>query len=291
MSGRVASDRAQLAELHRADAAARKNDHGRIANEIATLGDRVHLERLSYVAWQRAFGRQSRRYAPGAFIARLKWRMELVGGSVVEIPTSHMLSQLCHGCGTYRKTLIRGPIASRMNPVCECGRDAVHRDLYSAFLARFVAPETSVDLQAASAVWGEHFELLSGARRMYDRAEMERLRTIRIGGKSVDDRALVPRACAGVQAPGADVPTHLAPAPVRDGGERARLVDVERSGDELVAQDRSTSKSRASSPRSGRQSVRCDHPARRSLETVAQDGAMPALPARAVAASTTDERP
>jgi hypothetical protein len=174
-SERVNSLNAKLAECARADKAARKNDHGRLGNVLATLGDEMIVEELSYVGWQKSFGRQVRRYAPGGFESNLRQRAKVFNTNVVDVKTkATQLSRLCH-CGDLNSTPFRGPIKGRVKPACTtCGRFEVQRDLYSAFLARF-ASETSVDLDAAQAAWAGAFGFLSGARQMYDRVEDRRI--------------------------------------------------------------------------------------------------------------------
>jgi hypothetical protein len=235
-SARVAELNARLAELARADAAARKNDHGRLVNLIATMGDSFNLEKLSYVGWQKSFGRQVRRHAPGAFEALLRQRARLFGANVVDVKTSATkLSQVCHACGVFSSQPIRGAIVDRVKPVCDCGRPEVHRDLYSAFLASH-ASETSVDLHAAQAAWTGAFGLLSGARRMYERVEDRRIFRL----SRVDDAQASPL-CAPVplaQAFGFTPPATVnakrsAPASVRDeiGSEHGRKVSSDGGGE------------------------------------------------------------
>jgi transposase len=251
VSRRARAAIAQLAEVARADAAARDNDHGRLANVVLGMGDSVALERLSYVAWQRAFGRQVRRFAPGGFEARVRRRAPLFGADVVGISTSTRLSQVCHACGAFEATPIVGAIVDRMKPACSCGRAAVHRDLYSAFLARFVAQGTSIDLGAAKAAASGAFGLMGGARLTYDTAENGRLRPFRsIDVTTSANRAVVPQAqVVDVQASTtiAD-PTMLAPASVRDGAWRRSESRVERVGGDNAMQSRSNQAWRAPLP-------------------------------------------
>jgi hypothetical protein len=122
-SARITELNSRLAESARADAAARKNDHGRLVNVIATMGDSFNLEKLSYVGWQKSFGRQVRRHAPGAFEALLRQRARLFGANVVDVKTSATkLSQVCHACGVFAAERIRGAIVDRVKPACDCGR-------------------------------------------------------------------------------------------------------------------------------------------------------------------------
>lgn len=242
-SKRVQREQTLLADVARADAAARANDHGRLVNHIAGFGDSVLLERLSYVAWQRSFGRSVRRYAPGSFEALLRRRAPLLALGVLGVETSAKLSQLCHACGTFEKAAIRGPIATRMKSACACGREAAQRDLYSAFLARFVGEDSSVDLQAASAAWSGAFGLLRGAQSTYDKAQVLRLVRGAGGGSrdastSAPDVPLSPAAIASDRQ--LDQPNRSTPTSVRDAGVREiEEYGVERVGGSDATQARS----------------------------------------------------
>ena len=72
------------------------------------------------------------------FVSLLSRLAASAGGQVCELNTRRArLSQRCH-CGAVQKK----PLRQRWH-VCACGVSA-QRDLYSAFLARFVNPDTSV---------------------------------------------------------------------------------------------------------------------------------------------------
>ena len=102
------------------------------------MGNRFQLEKISYRAWQKQFGRSVGRSAPGMFVALLSRLAARAGGQVIELNTrAAKLSQRCQ-CGVVAKKSLR----QRWH-VCDCGVSA-QRDLYSAYLARFVNPETSV---------------------------------------------------------------------------------------------------------------------------------------------------
>jgi hypothetical protein len=222
-SARIGKLNARLAESARADAAARKNDHGRLVNALVTMGDEFILEKLSYIGWQKAFGRQVRRHAPGAFEALLRKRARLFGANVVDVKTSATkLSQVCHECGEFTSQPIRGAIVDRVKPACDCGRPEVQRDLYSSFLARF-ASEDSVDLDAAKAAWTGAFGLLSGARQNYDRVENRRFYRIFRADDANASPLCAPAThtqASGLLPPATVNLTHSAPASVRDEDER-----------------------------------------------------------------------
>lgn len=135
-------------ERHRKLAATRKRCHGQLAHRVLALGSTFHLEHLSYRAWQKRYGKSVGLCAPGLFVAHLTRLAESAGGRVIGInPGRARLSQSCHCGAIARKRL------SQRHHHCACGVSA-QRDLYSAFLARCVDPDTSLlDAGRARLAW------------------------------------------------------------------------------------------------------------------------------------------
>jgi hypothetical protein len=132
--------RRRKAEKDRKLAAHRKSLHGKKAHEIVAVGTTVILERISYKAWQKQYGRSVGLRAPGMFIELLRRTVASTGGTLIEVPTrSTKLSQFCHGCGA----CVKKPLAQRWHQ-CACGVGPVQRDLYSAFLAAYLDPADPV---------------------------------------------------------------------------------------------------------------------------------------------------
>ncbi len=126
------------ANLERNLAAHRKSLHGELVNSILLQGNVFKLEKLSYKAFQKRYGKSVGRRAPGMFVAHLKRKAENAGGRVVEFPTYNTkLSQTCQ-CGRVKKK----KLSQRVHE-CSCGVVA-QRDLYSAFLAKYIDPDTNV---------------------------------------------------------------------------------------------------------------------------------------------------
>mgnify|MGYP000390965487 CR=1 FL=1 len=156
-SARQRRTEARLAELHRKQAAHRKSLHGRMVNRILRMGDVFKLEKLSYRAFQRQYGRSVGMRGPGMFVAHLRRKAESAGASVVEFPTrTTRLSQTCHGCGTVKKK----SLSERWHK-CDCGVEA-QRDLYSAFLATCVE-DGRLNADRAKAAWSGADALLQAA--------------------------------------------------------------------------------------------------------------------------------
>jgi putative transposase len=132
-SARQRKTETKLAELHRQQAAHRKSLHGQTVNRVLRMGNVFKLEKLSYLGFQRRYGRSVGMRAPGMFVALLKRKAESAGAEVIEFPTrTTRLSQTCHGCKTVKKKSL-----SQRWHKCNCGIEA-QRDLYSAFLAQCV---------------------------------------------------------------------------------------------------------------------------------------------------------
>ena len=128
--------RRRKAAKERRLAAHRKSLHGKKVHEIVAVGNTILLEKLSYKAWQKRYGKSVGLRAPGMFVALLRRTVASTGGTLLEVPTrSTKLSQYCHGCGQCRKK----PLAQRIHE-CGCGIGPVQRDLYSAFLAAYLDP-------------------------------------------------------------------------------------------------------------------------------------------------------
>jgi len=148
-SGHQLRTEAVLAELYRKQAAHRKSLHGQMANRILRMGNVVKMEKLSYRAFQRMYGRSVGMRAPGMFVVHLRRRAGSADAEAYEFPTRPTkLSQTCHGCGKVMKK----PLSQRWH-ICECGVIA-QRDLYSAFLAKCVEGDR-LNVDRARREWSE----------------------------------------------------------------------------------------------------------------------------------------
>lgn len=153
-----------LAEIQRKMAAHRKSLHGALLNSLP-LHEEFYLEKLSYRSFQKNFGRSVGLRAPGMFVEELKRKAENAGGSVCEFSTkATKLSQTCH-CGRFHKKKL-----SERWHVCKCGVEA-QRDLYSAYLARFVrdgklnAADAAKHWRGAESLLQTAFEKIKSANR------------------------------------------------------------------------------------------------------------------------------
>jgi len=160
--------RRRKAEKERKLAAHRKSLHGRKVHQIVAVGNTVIMEKLSYRAWQKQYGRSVGLRAPGMFIELLKRTVASTGGTLIEVQTHKTkLSQFCHGCGKTRKK----PLWQRWH-VCACGVGPIQRDLYSAFLAAYLDAETDLPSCARYIIpWeGAETRLRAAQEQMQQRA-------------------------------------------------------------------------------------------------------------------------
>ena len=101
---RLPENPARKATRERKLAAHRKSLHGRKVHEIVAVGNTIILEKISYKAWQKQYGKSVGLRAPGMFVEHLRRTVASTGGTLIEVPTrSTKLSQYCHGCGKARK--------------------------------------------------------------------------------------------------------------------------------------------------------------------------------------------
>ncbi|MGO8946740.1 MAG: RNA-guided endonuclease TnpB family protein [Ktedonobacterales bacterium] len=149
VSHRERKTQAHLADRQRRLKANRKSLHGKLAHTLIRQGNTFLLEKVSYSSWQRRFGRSVQRHAPGTFVSILTRLAVSAGGMIVNVPTrSTKLSQTCQ-CGQVRKK----PLSLRVHQCEGCGVE-MQRDLYSAYLIRFVDPKTYLlHADQAQAAW------------------------------------------------------------------------------------------------------------------------------------------
>ena len=141
--------------------ATRKTAHGQLVNEILKQGVLIKTEKLSYKGFQKNFGKSVGKRAPGLFMETLRDKAGRAGGVVMEFePRTTALSQVCQ-CGARKKKAL----SERWHDCTVCGIKA-QRDLYSAFLSRFVSVGTKegdrLERSQAQKAWASGGGILLG---------------------------------------------------------------------------------------------------------------------------------
>ena len=163
-SSRYRALAAATAEVERRLAAERKRSQGELANRVLAQGDVVKLEKVSYRSFQKTFGRSVQRRAPSLFVSILKRKAASAGASVIEFATrTTRLSQFSHDTGGH----VKKPLSQRWHVFADGSR--VQRDLYSAWLARFVDRDR-LDASQCRAHWAAAEPLLRRAASSLDQS-------------------------------------------------------------------------------------------------------------------------
>jgi putative transposase len=167
--------RNKLSENFRKLKTYRKRLHSKLANEVIKLGKHIKTEKLSFKGFQKLWGKSINFRAPSLFLSILNRKAENAGGSIDFINTRKTaLSQICL-CGSVKKK----PLKERWHK-CDCKIEA-QRDLYSAFLARYVK-EDILDICQAKKAW-------PSANRLLEQA-MSRLKQTASGGQKLSSFGL-----------------------------------------------------------------------------------------------------
>ncbi|HXW60275.1 MAG TPA: transposase, partial [Myxococcota bacterium] len=175
-SHRYRNERARLGELQRRVAETRKKLHGEMCNNILRIGRVIKCEKLSYVSFQKQWGKSVGSRAPGMFMQKLRDKAARAGGEVIEFSTHRTkLSQTCHGCDILRKKRLSERIHE-----CTCGIGPVQRDLYSAFLSTHVSSNI-LNKSEAQKAWPDAEPLLENALLSLNETASGKLRLASFG--------------------------------------------------------------------------------------------------------------
>ena len=147
-------------ERERKLAAERKRSHGELANRVLGQGTTVKLEKLSYVSFQKCFGRSTKVRGAGGFVSILKNKVKAADGQLIEINTyKTALSQFDHTTGEY----VKKPLSQRVHHFGDGVTPPVQRDLYSAFLARCCSTPETLDVPTVLGSWAALGSMLGRA--------------------------------------------------------------------------------------------------------------------------------
>jgi len=122
-------------ELERRKTAYAKSQNRRLVNEVLRHGKHIKTENVSVKGWQKRYGKAIAAKSPGFFMSELIRKAESAGGSVIKFPTQTTALSQTHLTGErIKKSLSERVHYDRTGIV-------MHRDLFSAYLARYVVQD------------------------------------------------------------------------------------------------------------------------------------------------------
>lgn len=124
---------AKKRELERRKTAYAKTQNRRVVNEILRHGKHIKTENVSLKGWQKIYGKAISAKSPGFVQSQLCRKAENAGGSVIKFSTQKTALSQAHLDGTR----IKKSLSQRVHRDVT-GLPDHHRDLFSAFLSRFV---------------------------------------------------------------------------------------------------------------------------------------------------------
>lgn len=123
---------AKKRELERRKTAYAKSQNLRIVNEILRYGKQIKTENVSIKGWQKRYGKAISAKSPGFVQSELKRKAESAGGSFVKFSCQKTALSQTHLTGERIKKFLSERVHYDKSGF------VMHRDLFSAYLARFV---------------------------------------------------------------------------------------------------------------------------------------------------------
>jgi putative transposase len=146
-------------ELERRKAAYAKSQNRKLVNDILRIGNQIKTENISVKAWQKRYGKAISAKSPGFFQSELKRKAESAGGSFTQFSTQKTALSQTHLTGERIKKSLSERVHHDQTGI------VMQRDLFSAFLARYV-DENQLSLRdAVDAYPGMETSLLEAWQR------------------------------------------------------------------------------------------------------------------------------
>ena len=146
-------------ELERRKAAYSKSQNRKLVNDILRNGNQVKTENVSVKGWQKRYGKAIAAKSPGFFQAELKRKAESAGGSFTKFSTQKTALSQTHLTGER----VKKSLSERVHH--DLTGKVMHRDLFSAYLARFVDEDQLFVQDALLAYSGMETSLLEAWQR------------------------------------------------------------------------------------------------------------------------------
>ena len=144
-------------ELQRKKAAYAKSLNREIVNEILRHGKDIKTENVSVKGWQKRYGKAISAKSPGFVQSELIRKAEKAGGSVHKFSTQKTALSQTHLDGSRSKKTLSQRVHHDATGI------TMHRDLFSAYLSRFVNQNDELSLQNAVSLYSGSESILSDA--------------------------------------------------------------------------------------------------------------------------------
>ena len=138
---------AKKRELERRKTAYAKSQNRKIVNEILRHGKHIKTEAISVKGWQKRYGKAIGAKSPGFVQEQLRRKAESANGSFKKFSTRKTALSQTHLDGSrIKKSLSQRVHKDKLG-------FTMHRDLFSAYLARFINDEDNLLLHSAQQEW------------------------------------------------------------------------------------------------------------------------------------------
>lgn len=130
-------------ELQRKKAAYAKSQNRKTVNEILRHGNVIKTEKVSVKGWQKRYGKAISAKSPGFVQSELQRKVEKTGGQFITFSTQKTALSQTHLDGSRTKKSLFERVHHDATGI------KMHRDLFSAYLSRFVNQDDRLSLQDA----------------------------------------------------------------------------------------------------------------------------------------------
>lgn len=134
-------------ELERRKTAYAKSQNRQIVNEILRHGKHIKTENVSVKGWQKRYGKAIAGKSPGFVQSELKRKAESASGSFTKFSTQKTALSQTHLNGNRIKKSLSQRVHYDQTGI------VMHRDLFSAYLSRYVNDEDNLLLHLAQSEW------------------------------------------------------------------------------------------------------------------------------------------
>lgn len=143
-----------------------KAQNRKLVNDVLRNGNQIKTENVSVKGWQKRYGKAISAKSPGFFQSELKRKAENAGGSFTKFSTQKTALSQTHLDGVrVKKSLSERVHFDRTGVV-------MHRDLFSAFLSRYVNEDQLLIQDAVNSYSGLEPVLLEGWQRFNQSANL-----------------------------------------------------------------------------------------------------------------------